>query len=120
MKILSRTQQLVLRIGNKKFKVKPMFGVKAYLGLMFWRRGNVLLPNGAIHTWFCKPMKLIYMKNNKVIKVINAKPWRTFKKIDAEFIFETTENVNIKPGERVYGLPNVAKRKIGRRDKKRK
>ncbi len=97
-----------------------MLGANAYLGLMFWQSGNVLLPNGPIHTWFCKPMKLVYIKNNKVVKVINAKQWRTFKRIDADFIFETTEKVKIKVGERVYGLSKIAERKVRRRNKKRK
>ena len=65
-------------------------------------------------------MKLVYIKNSKVVKVINAKPWRTFKKIDADFIFETTQKVKIKKGDKVYGLPKTVKRKINRSDKKRK
>jgi len=104
-------------------ETKPMFNGKEYLGLMFWQRGNVLLPNGPIHTWFCRPMKLVYIKDNKVKKIIHAKPWKTFQKIDADFIFETTYPIKIKTGERVDFFDEMGNRitqKIKRSNKKRK
>ena len=110
---------MVLKIRNKRIKVKPMLGINAYLGLMFWQRGNVLLPNGPIHTFFCNRMKLIYIKNGKIKKIIDAKPWRTFDKIDADYILETTEDIKVRMGDRVHGLPKNAKRKTRKRNRRR-
>ncbi len=112
--------QLDLKIGKKKIRVKPMFGMKKYIGLIFWRSGNVLLPNGPIHTFFCKPMKLIYIKNSRIVKIIRAKPWRTFKEIEADYILETTENIKLKVGMKVYGLGKALTSKAKRSNRKRR
>lgn len=70
------------------------------IGLMFYRRGDVLMDLGresrsftAIHTWLCRPMFIAWLdKDRRVVDQVHARPWRMYApKKPAQYVFETTE-----------------------------
>ena len=112
-------RQSVLKIGKNKINVEILFGIKKYIGLMGWKEGNVILPCGNIHTFFCKKIKVIEVKNWKVKKIINTKPWNFYNINNCDFIIETTKNIKVKIGDNVR-IYKKTKGRIRKNYKKRK
>jgi len=95
---------------SKKAKIISDVNEQAIV-LMFYKSGDIVMDIGkesiwstAIHTWFCKPMFVIWLdKNKKVVDFVYAKPWRIYspKKL-AQYVFETTgKKPEIKIGQKL-------------------
>ena len=93
-----------LKSGKKVVSMKARYMADANeqaIGLMFYKRGDVLMDIGresvaftAIHTWFCRPMFVVWLdKGKKVVDLVQARPWRAYSsRKPAQYVFETTES----------------------------
>jgi len=95
-----------VKFKKKSFDVKVLKGVMQTIGLMFQKPKPVLFPvNGRkidIHTFFCYSMDIYWIKENNVVKMVNAKPFRIYPGTFADYILETPKNfVNANNGDKI-------------------
>lgn len=69
------------KIKNKIIEVEEMKGFGMARGLMFKRKSKPLLfrfkspTRRAIHSFFCKPFRAIWMKDGKIVEEREVKPF---------------------------------------------
>jgi hypothetical protein len=104
-----------IKSGNKTISKKAKLISDANeqaIGLMFYKSGDILMDvgkegiwNAAIHTWFCRPMAIIWLdKKKRIVDSVYAKPWRIYApKKPARYVFESTSfKGKIRQGSRFF------------------
>jgi len=93
-------------LKNKVFKTDVARGLRQLIGLMFQKPRLLIFPIKGekvdIHTFFCFPIDIYWIRNSKVVKKITAHPFWVYQGTFAEYILETPKGfLNAKLGDKI-------------------
>ena len=104
---------MIVAIGDERFSIKDMRGIKSAIGLMFDGSDfdGALISGGSVWMPFCRPLHLYFLDREmrilshrfaKTLEVLKPSTWRIYSEPEAHYCLELKKPAkNAEPGKKV-------------------